>query len=72
MTASLTPVEELRPCPFCGSPGEIKEQSGTVCVACTSKDCFAAVGENYDSYGDPDHMFYNREAAAAAWNRRTL
>jgi hypothetical protein len=48
---------ELAPCPFCGGDGQYSFPYGAVDVCCTS------CGMETDSY-------LNKEAAAAAWNRR--
>lgn len=63
--------EELKPCPFCGSDAHIDggEDYGFY-ATCGSADCFCCVGEAYDRDAMPEHMFIERDAAIAAWNRR--
>lgn len=64
--------QELKPCPFCGSEGWISEpfDDCRFYVSCQGKECWASIGENYDTDGLPDHRYYSREAAVAAWNTR--
>lgn len=69
-------TEALKPCPFCGSPAELKHDSGTVVygqtwwVSCTS--CWAN-GLNLSSgtVGTDEKRDAEAKAGAvAAWNRR--
>ena len=62
-------VPELLACPFCGSAAGISSDDGRYFVSC--QDCFCCLGEAYDSYAMPAHIFYEREAAIAAWNTRS-
>ena len=59
-------TDELKPCPFCGSPADIYpiiQQDGTYASAynvyCTNEDCGAII------YGDDD-----AEKVASMWNKR--
>ena len=66
-------MNELKPCPFCGSPAHFGGDSGSyssygIYVACDN--CFCAVGEAYDRDAMPDHCFPDEESAAKAWNTR--
>lgn len=63
------PVELLL-CPFCGSGAHITEEDSRFFAGCD--ECFCAVGEAYDSCAMPCHCFYEEEAAAAAWNARSI
>lgn len=59
----------LKSCPFCGDKATIQgEEMFYAC--CTSGNCFASLGERYDRDAMPDHIFYSRVEAAAAWNKR--
>ena len=65
--------KELKPCPFCGQPGFVHSADSIGAgfyVACTSIECFCAVGEAYDSYTMPSHCFQSEEQAIEAWNKR--
>lgn len=66
----MTVPEELTPCPFCGSAGLIQNDAGKYFATCYSHECGCCVGEAYDRDAMPDHMFYDEDAATAAWNRR--
>jgi hypothetical protein len=61
---------KLLPCPFCGSNAHITEEDSRFFAGCD--DCFCAVGEAYDGCAMPNHCFYEEEAAAQAWNTRSL
>ena len=61
---------ELKPCPFCGADGGIIESDGTFYAACSSLDCFCAVGEVFDGSSMPEHVFLSEIAAITAWNTR--
>ncbi len=65
-------IQELKPCPFCGSEAHLQDvaDSSMCFVVCLGKTCWCAVGENYDRDAMPDHKFYSREDAVAAWNTR--
>lgn len=54
------PEPKLLPCPFCGHPAEFNEDEGFVDAECASPACHASRG-----------LCMNKDAAAAAWNRRT-
>lgn len=65
---------ELKKCPFCGSSAHFGGDSDGevrygIYVACD--ECFCAVGEGYDRYAMPDHVFPDEESAARAWNNRS-
>jgi hypothetical protein len=62
--------QTLLPCPFCGSSAKAVESGGLWFAQCTSRDCWAAYGEQYDRDAMPDHAFSERDAAIAAWNTR--
>jgi hypothetical protein len=62
--------DNLLPCPFCGSDAHIQEDDDRFFAACTS--CFCNVGEAYDSCAMPAHIFHTKEAAAEAWNTRSV
>lgn len=63
--------ETLKPCPFCGGEAALNGDSGCgFYVACTSRDCYAAIGEGYDRDAMPDHSFFDEDLAIAAWERR--
>ena len=54
---------ELKPCPCCGSAGEMHEKALNVWVVeCSNNQCIASymIGWDYDT----------KEEAAEAWNRR--
>ena len=57
--------EALKPCPFCGSKGELHQKRSleTWIVECTKNSCPASymIGYDYDT----------SEEAIEAWNRRT-
>lgn len=61
---------DLLPCPFCGRGALLQEGDGKFYVACSNAECFVALGERYDRDAMPDHIFYDEEAAASAWNTR--
>lgn len=62
---------DLKPCPFCGGKARAMSDDGRWYVACVgTDDCYAALGEAYDKYGDADHNYYQRDIAEAAWNAR--
>jgi hypothetical protein len=61
----------LLPCPFCGGKAALVEGDHRFYVACTSPDCFCAIGEGYDRDAMPDHAFGDEDDAATAWNRRS-
>lgn len=67
---------ELKPCPFCGSPGNVAgdEFNGhsSYYATCTSVDCFCCVGEAWDRDALPDHQFATEQQAAEAWNKRAI
>ena len=64
--------EAIRECPFCGDEAYVASAAddSMFYVACTSVECFCAMGEGYDRDAMPEHSFRSREAAIAAWNRR--
>lgn len=77
--------QTLKPCPFCGGKAALKEDRDTTALAiqrffvtCDQlvpgrlprRKCFAAMGENYDRDGMPDHMYSSADQAIAAWNAR--
>ncbi len=66
----MTDDTGLLPCPFCGNHAHVSEGGHKYYVACDSSDCYCAVGEAYDRDAMPEHMFYEAEAAIAAWNKR--
>ena len=54
-------TEELKPCPFCGNPGEVVEWRDTWIARCEDVDgecCFQSNGWKAEHF------------AIAAWNRR--
>lgn len=57
-------MSDLKPCPFCGSAGEIehKKYLNTWIVQCSNQTCFASymIGWDYDT----------EEEAVEGWNRR--
>ena len=60
--------EELKPCPFCGSPatytdGEDAAQNEIFVIGCKQKGCVAYMR-------DIGNYFYTLENAIHAWNRR--
>ncbi len=48
---------ELKPCPFCGAPAELKKISGRWTVKCT-KECVGT------------RIFNDKNKPVEAWNRR--
>lgn len=50
-------MEELKSCPFCGAPAEIKQLSGRYAVSCVNK-CAGS------------RIFSDKSKAVEAWNRR--
>lgn len=48
---------KLKPCPFCGSPAQIKELSGRYAVVCTR-------------YCAGTRVFLTKDKPAEEWNRR--
>lgn len=58
----------LLPCPFCGGEAYTTDSDNKWFVSC--HDCYACVGEGYDADAWPDHMFYSKAEAIAAWNTR--
>lgn len=79
MNADQQPV--LKPCPFCGRPGQLSEEdvfevyghnkAYTVSCGKTHDDvmCFASI--TYDRDGDPNISFQTPEEAVEAWNTRS-
>lgn len=66
-------MNELKPCPFCGSKASLcspADRHGRFYVACMGSDCWCAMGEYYDPDGMPDHRYYTDEQAIEAWNTR--
>lgn len=55
--------EELKPCPFCGSPAEIREINWILCT--DTVNCGAEVGSGYS--GDS-----TKEFTINAWNNRVV
>lgn len=51
-------VTELKPCPFCGAPGQLKQLSRRWAVEC-SRHCVGT------------RIFNNKQTPADVWNRRT-
>lgn len=62
-------TQELKACPFCGGEAYTTDSDNKWFVSC--HDCYACVGEGYDADAWPDHMFYSKAEAIAAWNTRT-
>ena len=60
--------EPLKLCPFCEGKVNIQESDSRMFVHCMKYQC--AIGERYDSDAMPDHDFYEKEQAIAAWNTR--
>ena len=61
-------MSELKPCPFCGRPGQVAEDyepATTVGVECTA--CGAAGGSVYAGAGNKQE---STERAIAGWNQR--
>jgi hypothetical protein len=66
----------LKPCPFCGRPGQLIEEENFGVKAYTvfcgirwdEVMCFASL--TYDRDGDPNISFPTPEEAAEAWNKR--
>ena len=54
-------MEELKPCPFCGSEAEYYSDCEMVKVRCSNYDCWCQLVTWFD---EP-------EEAAEEWNRRT-
>lgn len=57
---SMSQVEELKPCPFCGSPAELTGECDMVWAKCTNYDCQA---ERINKFDEP-------EDAIEDWNKR--
>jgi len=55
-------MNDLLPCPFCGAPGYVSNDSGRHYPGCSDCDCIAF---------DLLTSFARRTDAIAAWNRRT-
>lgn len=53
-------MDELKPCPFCGSPAELTGECDMVWVRCSNEDCWCQMVTRFD---EPDE-------AIEAWNRR--
>lgn len=51
---------EIKPCPFCGWPGEIREEYGPNTVHCSNSKCGAHIS----------HLSVLTGTAIEAWNRR--
>ena len=68
--------DELKPCPFCASPGCIEssnEKPETFYVECSNISCMCSMGEDpRTGAGEwPDVHFYDSlEACVKAWNTR--
>lgn len=68
--------QQIKPCPFCGRPGQLSEdddiRSKLYTVSCgTVWDnvmCFAS--KTYDRDGDPNISFSTPEEAIKQWNKR--
>jgi hypothetical protein len=54
--------EELKPCPFCGSPAEYHGECDMVWIRCSNYDCGAERSSKFDEPED----------AAKDWNERPL
>lgn len=51
-------MKKVKPCPFCGSPGQLWLKVGYYKVECTNREC-------------PSHKkFVTKEMAVEEWNRR--
>lgn len=69
MTAHVPPVEELKPCPFCGWEADIIGQEGNgFCVSCKNAACYGSLG--FNSADDQGHYFKSGHEARYFWNRR--
>lgn len=66
----MTEKLKLLPCPFCGTDAMIQEGDGRYYAVCNSIECYCALGEAYDRDAMPNHIFYDAETAASAWNKR--
>jgi AbrB family looped-hinge helix DNA binding protein len=54
--------EELKPCPFCGSPAELYGEEDMIWAICSNNNCCMAY---------PVAKFDEPEDATEAWNKRT-
>ena len=60
-------TDELKPCPFCGGPAEVRK--GT----CARRDAWTACCAetvDVDCCGSADPTYFTEADAIAAWNRR--
>lgn len=64
------PLPEVKPCPFCGSEAEVREEKCTYCIVCNNIHCYAAMGEGWDNNAMPKYSFHSEYAAIKAWNAR--
>ena len=69
-------MAELKPCPFCGSPVEIKIiQSGVglrSAIRCKSLDCYMGYPGGFTSWHNGDTQEHAELRLATAWNRRVV
>lgn len=62
----------LLPCPFCGSDAAVIEGDNRYYVTCLGLLCPCCMGEVYDAYATPNHVFASHSAAVDCWNKRAM